>query len=133
MWSGQLQRVVAFDPQTRTLTVAVQIEAQQARNEASQALPLVEGMFCAVEIPGRTLHQVFQVPRWAVSFENTTYIARESRLKTVPVKIARIQGDKAYVSQGLAPGDEVITTRLIDPLENTLLEITDSTGVEERS
>jgi hypothetical protein len=35
-----------------------------------------------------------------------------------------MEGEYAYVADGLNAGDMVITTRLIDPLENVLLEIT---------
>jgi len=126
-WDGQLHRVVKFDQQTRTLTVAVRVDAETALKKNPQFLPLVEGMFCSVKILGKTMHNVFRVPRQAVSFENTVYIAIGNRLKTVPVKIARMEGEYAYVADGLNAGDMVITTRLSDPLENALLEITNKT------
>ena len=123
-WDGRLHRVVKFDQQTRTLTVAVRVDAETAKKIKSLSLPLAEGMFCSVKIPGRTLHSVFQLPRQAVSFDNTVYIAVDNRLKTVPVKVARVEGENAYVADGLNAGDMVVTTRLIDPLENALLQIT---------
>jgi multidrug efflux pump subunit AcrA (membrane-fusion protein) len=118
---GQLHRVVRFDRHTRTLTVAVRIDSAKA----VQGLPLVEGMFCAVDIPGKTLKNVYRLPSWAVSYENTVYQIRESRLKTVSVEMVRVEGDTAIVAAGLQPGDLVVTTRLSDPLENIRLEITD--------
>lgn len=124
VWHGQLHRVVKFDQQTRTLTVAIRIEAQQALSEDPEALPLVEGMFCSVEIPGRIMDDVISLPRWAVSFENTVYVSVDGRLKTVPVQVERVQGEEAFISSGLNTGDVAIVTRLIDPLENSLLEIT---------
>jgi len=123
VWQGRLHRVVKFDQQTRTLTVAVRVQAENALSRDHARLPLVEGMFCAVEIPGRTLENVIRLPQWAVSFENTVYIAENRRLKTVPVEVARIQDGQAYVSDGIHSGDLVVTTRLVDPLENALLEI----------
>ena len=132
-WDGQLHRVVKFDQQTRTLTVAVRVGAETAIKKNIPSLPLVEGMFCSVKIPGRTLHNVFQLPRQAVSFENTVYIAVGNRLKTVPVKVARVEGENAYVADGLKDGDMVVTTRLIDPLENTLLEITNKSKKDSQS
>jgi multidrug efflux system membrane fusion protein len=123
-WQGRLHRVVRFDQQTRTLTVAVRIDSAEAAENDTQGLPLVEGMFCAVDIPGKTLKNVYRLPIWAVSYKNTVYKIRDSRLKTVPVKVARIEGDTAIVSGGLQPGDLVISTRLADPLENILLEVT---------
>jgi hypothetical protein len=37
--------------------------------------------------------------------------------------VARVDGDDAYITGGLSNGDRVIVTRLVDPLENSLLEI----------
>jgi RND family efflux transporter MFP subunit len=122
-WQGTLHRVVKFDQQTRTLTVAVRIAAEEALSRDRARLPLVEGMFCAVEIPGRMLENVVRLPQWAVTFEDTVYIAENQRLKTVPVEVARIQGGEAFVSGGVAEGDLVVTTRLVDPLENALLQV----------
>lgn len=132
-WDGQLHRVVKFDQQTRTLTVAVRVYAKTAVKKNSQSLPLVEGMFCSIKIPGRTLNNVFRLPRQAVSFENTVHLAVDNRLKTVPVKVARMEGENVYVHSGLIAGDMVVTTRLIDPLENTLLEITNNSQKEKQS
>ena len=121
-WEGVLDRVVAFENKTRTLTVSVKIPAEKALSQDEDQLPLVEGMFCSVSIPGKIMHGVTELPRWAVSFENTVYVSNDKRLKTLPVKVVRIQGEKAYVSEGLQEGDQVIVTRLTDPLENSLLE-----------
>jgi RND family efflux transporter MFP subunit len=127
-WQGQLHRVVRFDRQTRTLTVAVRVAAANAAGSAAGGLPLVEGMFCAVDMPGKTLQNVYRLPRWAVSFKNTVYLVRDNRLKIVPVKVARVEGDSTLVSDGLQPGDLVVSTRLSDPLENILLEVTNLDG-----
>jgi len=123
-WNGELHRVVRFDELTRTLTVAVRVPAGKALSDDGEGLPLVEGMFCTVEIPGRTLRSVFRLPRIAVSFKNTVYESVNDRLVTVPVEVARIEGDQALVSGGLETGDVVIVNRLIDPLENSLLNVT---------
>lgn len=122
-WPGTLDRVVRFDQKTRTVTVAVRIAAEAAQKAGTNGLPLVEGMFCAVDIPGHTMKRVFRVPRWAVSFKHTVYVAENDRLKTVSVTVARVQGGDAFISEGLNTGDRVITTRLVDPLENALLSI----------
>ncbi len=121
-WSGRLDRITQFDTKSRTLTVAVRVK-NQTSTESKGTLPLVEGMFCSVTIPGKTMRQVYRLPRWSVSFKDTLYLEVKGRLKTVPVIVSRIQGDEAFVSGGLNEGDNVITTRLINPLENSLLEI----------
>jgi RND family efflux transporter MFP subunit len=118
---GQLHRVVRFNPKTRTLIVAVRIDSEKTDYEKSQGLPIVEGMFCQVEIPGKTMQNVFCLPGSAVSFAQTVYIADNQHLKTVPVEVVRIQGRHTFISAGLNPGDQVIVSRLVNPLEDTLL------------
>ena len=78
--------MVAFDPKTRTLTAAVRVSAKNALS--GDGLPLVEGMFCRVEIPGRILEQVVRLPRWAVSYEGNAYVVRDQRLHTTRVRVA---------------------------------------------
>jgi hypothetical protein len=115
--------VVEFNKETRTVTVAVRISAAEAVSGAPERIPLVEGMFCRVEIPGKIMSGVMALPRWAVSFENTVYVVRDSRLKTVGVRVVRIQGDRVFIAEGLNEGEQVIVTRLVDPLENSLVEV----------
>jgi RND family efflux transporter MFP subunit len=130
-WKGYLHRIVEFDQETRTLVVAVRVPAAEAAGDNSD-LPLVDGMFCSVNIPGKVIKKVYRVPSYAVSFENTVFTAADNRLKTVPVEVERIQDDGAYISKGLEPGDLVITTRLVQPLENSLLQIVND-GQEDQS
>jgi multidrug efflux system membrane fusion protein len=129
-WEGRLHRVVKFDRQTRTLVVAVRVDARDMLSKSPGKLPLVDGMFCSIEIRGKIIPDVFRLPREAVSFENTVYVSKSRRLKTVPVQVVRIEGDHAIVSTGLETGDLVITTRLSDPMENCLLEVRKEIGGE---
>ena len=126
-WTGTLNRVVEFDNQTRTLTVAVRVTAEAAAGNGRVALPLVDGMFCAVDIPGRAMQNVIRLPRQAVTFENHAYLAGDDlRLKTVTVDVVRSEGEYVYVDGGITIGEKVIVTRLVDPLENSLLKIIDA-------
>ena len=126
-----LHRIVKFDQKTRTLTVAVRVNSKN--KEKTGGLPLVDGMFCSVKIPGKTLEQVIRLPRLAVSYKNTVYTSVSNRLKTVPVIVEYIEGEYAYISDGLNDGDFVLTTRLVDPLENALLKIIENQDGENKS
>jgi RND family efflux transporter MFP subunit len=121
-FEGTLHRVVEFDRQTRTITLAIHVDAKNAVPKNND-LPLVAGMFCMVEIPGKTLKQVYQLPRWAVTYENTVYTAQDNRLKTVPVTVEKLEPEIAIISKGITPHDVVIITRLTDPIEHALLDI----------
>lgn len=132
IWSGMLHRVEKFDPQTRHLSVVVRLAGTDSVRPLLGNMPLVEGMFCKVEIPGHIVQNTVKVPTEAVGFEidengyQHLHIAAESedsvyRLKTVKVKQSHIDGDYSYITEGLNDGDFIITTRLINPLENSLL------------
>lgn len=128
VWQGTLVRVEAFDPQTRTLTVVVRVEGEQARSQDADRLPLVDGMFCNVEIPGKMMSGVYRVPRWAVTFEGDVYVAKDNRLEIRRAEVLRHQGEETILSTGLNPGDQVIITRLVTPAPNSLLQIVDGAG-----
>ena len=115
---GRLDRVVRFDPATRTLVVAVRLKPDN-----TSSFPLVQGMFCRVDIVGRPLDKVFILPRQAVTYEGTVHVVRDSRLHTQRVEVARVQDNKALITGGLQEGETVIITRLENPLENALVRI----------
>jgi membrane fusion protein, multidrug efflux system len=122
-WEGTLHRVETYDQDSRTLTMVVRVAGDQVF--ADDRFPLVEGMFCEVFIPGRAMEDVYRLEPHVVSFENTVYVADGDRLKTVPVEVVRIEEDFTYVAGGLSSGDQVITTRLVNPLDQSLLSIVD--------
>lgn len=132
-WEGKLHRVEKFDQQTRTLTVVVRIRGADAISTEVGRLPLVEGMFCKVLIPGRTAERVVRLPSEAVGFDHTASgfrtvykAARDDegklRLHSAQVKESHLEGQYVFISEGIKEGDLVITTRLVNPLENILLE-----------
>ncbi len=140
-WTGVLHRVEKFDEQTRQLTVVAQISSREA---SKGSMPLVDGMFCKVGIRGKTALHVVKVPAVAVGFAQdesgyrNVYLAApgkspdEYRLKMARVRIAYIDGESMYVSEGLTETDLIVTTRLIDPLENILLatNVTNGAGTD---
>lgn len=119
--TGTLHRVERFDPMTRTVTVAIRIAKDTSPEGDRQKLPLVEGMYCSVEIPGNDMHKVYKLPAWSVSYDGKAYVAEEKRLRRRDVNVVRVQGDYNYVDTGLEPGDLVITTRLVEPVPGLLL------------
>ena len=117
--TGRLHRIVQMDRETRMVTVAIRLEGPAA----AASWPVADGMFCRVEIPGRRFEGVIAVPRHALNHRSEVYCAAEGVLKTTPVHVAYTDRDKAYIDQGLAPGDQVLVSRLANPLENSPVAI----------
>lgn len=133
-WTGVLDRVEKFDESTRTVEVAVRITADQLMSTSDSPIPLVEGMFCRVEIPGRIAEDVIQVPVSAVAFDRdangyrTAYLAKQTpngeyRLQSVRVRESHLDGPYIYLSEGIDEGELIVGTRLVNPLENSLLSV----------
>ena len=116
--AATVDRIVSFDPKTRMIEVAVTL-----KQEKKTPVPLVDGMFSRVTIPGRVLHGVYIVPREAVTFTGMVYVVNQDHLHSRKVEVVREENDLAVIDKGLAPGDAVITTRLEQPLENALVRV----------
>ena len=121
-WKGTLERVQQFDQMTRTVIVAVRVNAQSAAGAVGH-LPLVDGMFCEVAIPGQTMQNVYRLPNTAVSYDGVVLLAVDNHIKRLKVDVVRSQGEFSFVAEGLKSGDKVITTRLVNPQPNALLRI----------
>ncbi len=122
-WRGTLDRVEQFDPESRTVAVVVRVSAADSRGDSNNRAPLVAGMFCEARIPGREISGVFRLPQGVLTLDRTVRVARAGRLTNVPVEVLRQEEGEMYVRAELAPDDRVITTRLVNPVENTLLEL----------
>ncbi len=139
-WEGTLERVARYDEETRTVTLIVNIPGEEARQPREGSLPLVEGMFCRVRIPGKVAKSVVRLPAESVGFDadasgmRTVYVAAPDtetsavRLETRKVKESHVDGQFVYVSEGLEDGEQVIVTRLINPLERTLLDVKEASA-----
>ncbi|MHC4599594.1 MAG: efflux RND transporter periplasmic adaptor subunit [Planctomycetota bacterium] len=115
-WAGRIDRIERYDPQTRTVSVVVAVDSPGAwRGDEAGASPpyrLVEGMFCRVEIPGRTLGVVLVAPSASVDQDGTVFAAREGRLQRVRVdEVVRREEGWTFVRGGLKAGDLVLTSK----------------------
>lgn len=119
--TGVLHRILEFDATTRTLKLAIRLNPQKSNSEKSP-FPIMTGMFCKVEIPGKTLPNVVRLPKEAVKLDNSVHIVVQNRLKTIPVVVEDRNENTALISGGLQQNDLVIVTQITAPLENTLLE-----------
>ncbi|HCY84081.1 MAG TPA: hypothetical protein DHV36_02990 [Desulfobacteraceae bacterium] len=125
-WTGTLSRLVEFDQASRTMTLAVRFSP--SANLCGDCPPLVEGMFCAVSIPGKPIKGLYRLPRWLVTTDNTIYVAENDRLATRRVERVYAEGDDVFLTGDIQPGDLLITTRLVEPMENASLKIVGELG-----
>jgi len=109
VWQGRIVRTEgAVDAKTRTLNLVAEIASPYRAGRA----PLLPGTFVRGEIRGETLKSVFSLPRHALHDGVRVYVAEGGTLRIRPVRVARLEGDTAYVDEGLTDGDRIILTRI---------------------
>ena len=116
-WTGTVVRWEAgLDSQTRTITLVVEVPRPWDSFRPGEHPALQPGMFCRVEISGRTQPGAVVIPRTAMHGGNVVYLASEGRLARREVEVLRFLGDQAIISAGLQSGDRLVVSPLSAPI-----------------
>lgn len=124
-WTGTVSRVgPGLAPRSRSIQVFVRVDNTVSMATGEPPLPLLPGMFCRVEITGRTLEEVVVLPRKALQEENTVFVVSDKgTLERRTVAVRRRSGDLVVLSKGLKGGERVILTGVSAPVEGTPLRV----------
>lgn len=123
-WNGQLVRVAGgIDKNSRQLYVTAQVLDPYARRNADNP-PLKVGMFVNAKIKGRTLKNVFIIPRVAVrEGDQVLLIDGEQKLRNRTVGVIWGGQDHIVVNEGLKPGEILCTTALHYAVEGSQVKV----------
>lgn len=124
-WRGTLHRVERFDEATRTVTVAIRVQGKDALSANAQ-IPLVDGMFCSVQIPGRAIDGVYRLPRHAVGFTGEVYVAVGENRGALAFERSSIQDPVGLAQRILDGGDPVaqyVRGKVHAPIAAALAEV----------
>jgi RND family efflux transporter MFP subunit len=118
---GRILRLFGdVDPVGRMARVLAQVSDPLGveSEEGEPGLPLLLGAYVRVDIQGRDMMAVIEVPRAAVHSGRYVYVMGEgNRLQVRDVEIAWRKQDTFLVTSGLEEGDEVITSRISSAVE----------------
>lgn len=124
---GNLIRIGAvINESTRTIPVFAEFPG----NESPPNQPLLPGMFMKISIKGKKYNDVFDLPRSAIRPDSTVYIASNGLLKIRKVHVLRTMENRAYIDEGLDPGDKIITSPLSAVTDSMKIRIEESTEVD---
>ncbi len=125
-WKGRIVRSEGTaDTRSRLLYVVAQVDEPYRRDPAHpDRPPLKVGMFTEAEIAGRTLENVYRLPRTALVDNETVLLANpDNRLERRPVQVAWRDRTHAIITGGLEPGERVVITPLQYVVEKMPLNI----------
>lgn len=118
-WTGRIARTEGrIEPESRVL-YAVAKPDHMMSDEASDPVPLTNGMFVEVEIEGRMFDNVVAIPREAVRQDGTVLVVgTDSLLHFRTATVLQSTRDTSYVLMDIADGERVCTSPLDTPTEN---------------
>lgn len=110
-WEGRFDRVrEQLDTQTRTVQVVVAVDKPYEQAIPGVRPPLAPGMFCEVELRGKTRTGRIVIPRTCLRGNLVYVLNEENRLESRPVEVAFSQGGLACIASGIVPGEKLVVS-----------------------
>jgi RND family efflux transporter MFP subunit len=108
-WQGLLHRMEgAVDPENRVWYGVARVEDPYGLKQDGVQTPLVVGLFVEAEIAGRTVSDVYRLPRSALRNRSDVLIVDgESRLRMRKVDVLRTDFESVLVAEGFEAGEQV--------------------------
>ena len=133
-WTARFARMEAtIDPETRLLYVVAALDAP-FEPTAEHPEPLRRGQFVTAEIEGRALSKAHVLPRYALRGSDTVYlVTSRNTLETRRVEIAQSDAERVIITDGLEPGDRIVTSPIAYYVENMPVEVIDNQSADLRS
>ena len=124
-WNARVDRADSIlDPQTRTIDVFLKVSnplnggVNTNADGNGTAPPLLLGSFVRAEITGGTDEPFVQVPVESLRAGNTIWVARDGRLRILPVRVLQRTDRRAnVVVPAMKPDDRIVTSPLRAPVD----------------
>ncbi len=124
-WHGQLHRMEgAVDPDNRVWYAVARVEDPYGLQHSEQTTPLAVGLFIEAEIEGRSVDNVYRLPRSALRNDNNVLIVdADNRLRSRAVNVLRTDFKSVLISDGLTAGDRVCVSPVEAFIDGLIVEI----------
>lgn len=122
-WQGKLVRLDAsVDADTRMLYAIAEVADPYGAAASASGMPLAVGLFVDARIEGRHLSSAMSIPAPALRAGDIVYLINdEGRLEIRDVKVAHANPQRAIIAGGIAPGDQVVTSAIRNPVAGMAL------------
>lgn len=126
--SGRVIRLLGdLDPVGKMARVLVEVDNPLGggNDEDVRDLPLLLGAYVSVEIEGPMLDDIVVLPRLALREDNRVWVKAGDKLSIRNVDVVWSNQNSVFVKGDLAPGEDVITSRIGAPVEGMKLRLED--------
>jgi multidrug efflux pump subunit AcrA (membrane-fusion protein) len=122
VWDARVARVKAkIDEKTRTLPMTIEILHPDSTGQT--IWDLKPGTFVKCSILGETIDNLFVLPRYLLKGENRVFTVTDRHLEIKEVILFRKFEEEIFISQGLQPGDKIISSPLPGAIDGMELNI----------
>lgn len=123
IWQGKVIRTTGkMTDKSRMAGVIISIPDPLGLKHPKEKLQLLLDDHVDIQIVGKTLENVFSIPRSILRDGNTIWVYREGVLEIKDVILAWKEDGRVFVKSGLLEGDEVITSDLPAPVKGMALQ-----------
>lgn len=124
VWTARFARLEAtIDTSSRLLYAVAELEEPFSPSEKHPE-PLRRGQFLHAEIEGRSIHNAYVLPRYALRGSDTVYILNGAgNAVTRKVSIIKSDAKEVVITEGLNDGDRIITSPIAYYIEGMPAEV----------
>jgi multidrug efflux pump subunit AcrA (membrane-fusion protein) len=125
-----------IDAKSRMVHLVARVEDPYGQGGAIGSAPLAVGLFVEAEIQGRSVENVFVLPRTALRTDagsDLVYLVdAEDRLRFKVVEVLRAERDDVVIGGGLRPGDRVCVSPMAAAVDGMAVRAVLAAGNEGR-
>ena len=126
-WTGRVARLKAgIDEKTRTLPLTIEIDPPGPDHPSF--FHLKPGAFVTCTIIGESVDNLFVLPRHLLKTGDIIFTVRDGRVKMKKVTVFRKFEEEIYISDGLVPGEEVVSSPLPGAVEGMAVSVRNPAG-----
>lgn len=122
-WQGKVLRTTGkMTDKSRMAGVIISIPDPLGLKHPVEKVQLLLDDHVDIQIMGKTLENVFSIPRAILRDGNTIWVYREGVLEIKDVTLAWKEDGRVFVKSGILEGDQVITSELPAPVNGMALQ-----------
>jgi len=124
-WQGYLDRMDgAVDEDSRVWYAVAYVDDPYGLQSETPVAPLVVGLYVEADIVGRTVDNLFRLPRSALrNGDRVLIVDRANRLRQREVQVLRTDYDSVYVAAGITAGEQICISPMETFVDGLLVEI----------
>ncbi len=129
---GYLYQLIGeLEGDTRLARVLVAVDDPLGRTAEGDVPDLIIGSFVECLIEGREIRDAVRLNRDHVRKDDTVWLMRDDRLAVQPVDIVFRDAEHVYIRDGVAAGEQVVTSSLATVREGVRLRVKSGSGAGE--